>query len=212
MAQIGSLPGFLGFDWVDARQEFVQGRCKIEKHHLAPTGYLHAATVVALADSACGFGCLASLPDGSSGFTTAELKANFIGTAQDGAVICEAILVHRGRTTQVWERQCKDRDRRDDNRPVSMHADYSLSAAVPLGRYGPASRNARCARHPRGPSRLANHLGAQMILDAKRARSGIFYGWFVVAQAFTVTPIGFGSAIRRSPPSSNTMPPPCMNI
>jgi 1,4-dihydroxy-2-naphthoyl-CoA hydrolase len=105
--QIGTLPEFLGFDWVDAQNGYVQGRFEIAKHHLAPTGYLHAASVVALADSACGFGCQSSLPEGASGFTTAELKANFIGTAQQGAVICEARLVHGGRTTQVWDADVK---------------------------------------------------------------------------------------------------------
>ena len=64
---------------------------------------LHAATVVALADTACGYGCLNALPDGASGFTTAELKANFLGTARDGAILCRATPVHLGRTTQVWD-------------------------------------------------------------------------------------------------------------
>ncbi len=101
--QVGSLPGLLGFEWVDARRGFVQGWFEVAKQHLAPTGYLHAATIVALADSACGFGCRISLPDGASGFTTAELKANFIGTAREGGVTCDAHLVHGGRTTQVWD-------------------------------------------------------------------------------------------------------------
>ena len=105
--QVGSLPGFLGFDWVDAQPGFVEGRVEAVKHHLAPTGYLHAATVVALADTACGFGCLASLPDGASSFTTIELKANFVGTARAGTVTCEARLVHGGRTTQVWDAEVK---------------------------------------------------------------------------------------------------------
>jgi uncharacterized protein (TIGR00369 family) len=103
VAQVGSLPGLLGFDWVDARPGFVQGRFDVGKQHLAPTGYLHAATVVALADTACGFGCTRALPQGASGFTTAELKANFIGTAREGGVTCAARLVHGGRTTQVWD-------------------------------------------------------------------------------------------------------------
>ena len=70
---------------------------------LAPNGYLHAAAVVALADTACGYGCVASLPDGATGFTTIELKANFLGTATEGALACTARLVHGGRTTQVWD-------------------------------------------------------------------------------------------------------------
>jgi 1,4-dihydroxy-2-naphthoyl-CoA hydrolase len=106
-AQIGSLPGLLGFDWIDVRAGFARGRFDIGKQHLALNGYLHAATVVALADTACGYGCVMSLPQGASGFTTAELKANFIGTALEGGVSCDARLVHGGRTTQVWDAEVK---------------------------------------------------------------------------------------------------------
>jgi len=106
-AQTGSLPGLLGFDWIDVRAGFARGRFDIGEQHLALNGYLHAATVVALADTACGYGCVMSLPQGASGFTTAELKANFIGTALEGVVSCEARLVHGGRTTQVWDAEVK---------------------------------------------------------------------------------------------------------
>lgn len=105
--QTGTLPGSLGFDWIEARTGFVRGRLEVERRHLAPNGYLHAASVVALADSACGFGCTASLPEGATGFTTAELKANFLGTVRDGGVVCDARLVHGGRTTQVWDAEIK---------------------------------------------------------------------------------------------------------
>jgi 1,4-dihydroxy-2-naphthoyl-CoA hydrolase len=105
--QAGSLPGLLGFDWTDAHPGFVRGRLEVEKRHLAPNGYLHAATVVALADSACGFGCGISLPDGASSFTTTELKANFIGTVREGNVTCDARLAHGGRTTQVWDAEVR---------------------------------------------------------------------------------------------------------
>jgi 1,4-dihydroxy-2-naphthoyl-CoA hydrolase len=106
-AQVGSLPGLLGFDWIDVRAGFARGRFDIGKQHLASNGYLHAATVVALADTACGYGCVMSLPEGASGFTTAELKANFIGTALEGGITCDARLLHGGRTTQVWDAEVK---------------------------------------------------------------------------------------------------------
>ena len=105
--QIGFLPDHLAFDWVDVRRGFAQGRFAIGKQHLAPNGYLHAAAVVALADTSCGYGCVMSLPDGASGFTTAELKTNFIGTALEGGITCEAHPVHGGRTTQVWDAEVK---------------------------------------------------------------------------------------------------------
>jgi 1,4-dihydroxy-2-naphthoyl-CoA hydrolase len=105
--QMGFLPGHLRLEWIELRHGFAHGRFEIGKEHLAPNGYLHAAAVVALADTACGYGCLVSLPEGAANFTTAELKTNFIGTANDGGVNCEARLMHAGRTTQVWDAEVK---------------------------------------------------------------------------------------------------------
>jgi 1,4-dihydroxy-2-naphthoyl-CoA hydrolase len=66
-------------------------------------GYLHAGAVVTLADTASGYGCMAHLPAGATGFTTVELKSNHLGTARDGTIACTAKPVHLGRTTQVWD-------------------------------------------------------------------------------------------------------------
>lgn len=106
-SQAGSLPGLLEFQWIEAASGRVRGRVDVTAKHFSPHGYLHGATIVALADSACGFGCLASLPDGAHGFATGELKTNFISTVREGAVSCEAHLVHAGRTTQVWDAEIR---------------------------------------------------------------------------------------------------------
>jgi uncharacterized protein (TIGR00369 family) len=58
---------------------------------------------VTLADTTAGYGCIANLPDGATGFTTVELKSNFLGTARDGTLECTATAVHVGKTTQVWD-------------------------------------------------------------------------------------------------------------
>jgi 1,4-dihydroxy-2-naphthoyl-CoA hydrolase len=97
------LPGLLGITVVELEKGRSKLMLEIEQKHYASNGYLHAASVVALADTACGYGCVATLPDGASGFTTLELKSNFLGTALSGAITAEGILVHGGRTTQVWD-------------------------------------------------------------------------------------------------------------
>ncbi|TMH73343.1 MAG: PaaI family thioesterase [Betaproteobacteria bacterium] len=99
----GHLPGHLGVEILTVSREAVESRMSVQKKVMAPNGYLHAASVVALADTSCGYGCVASLPQGASGFTTIELKSNFFGTARDGAIVCRATPVHLGRTTQVWD-------------------------------------------------------------------------------------------------------------
>jgi len=99
----GRLPGFLGVDILDVSGGRMVARLEIRPHHNAPNGYLHAATVVGLADTSCGYGCLANLPSGATGFTTVELKSNFIATLTEGTLRCEAEMVHGGRSTQLWD-------------------------------------------------------------------------------------------------------------
>ena len=108
--QKGSLPDLLGLEWDTVRTGLARGRFTIRPHHMAPNGFLHAASIVTLADSACGYGALVSLPEGASNFTTIELKTNFLGTAREGVVACEARMVHGGRTTQVWDAEVRHED------------------------------------------------------------------------------------------------------
>jgi len=98
----GHLPGHLGVEILAVNPEAVESRMAVRKEVMAPNGYLHAASVVALADTSCGYGCVASLPEGARGFTTIELKSNFLGTTREGAIRCRATPAHLGRTTQVW--------------------------------------------------------------------------------------------------------------
>ena len=99
----GRLPGTLGVEVLTVEKGRMTGRIAIEQRHWAPNGFLHAATVVALADTLCGYGCVVALPEGATGFTTVELKSNHIGTVREGAILATATLVHGGRTTQVWD-------------------------------------------------------------------------------------------------------------
>ena len=99
----GHLPGVAGVEILSVASGGVQSRMAVRREVMAPNGFLHAASVIALADTSCGYGCVAHLPQGASGFTTVELKTNFLGTAREGAVLCRAAPVHLGRTTQVWD-------------------------------------------------------------------------------------------------------------
>lgn len=99
----GKLPGYLGIVILESSMSEIRAELRIEAHHMAPNGFLHAGTVVALADTTAGYGCVGSLPDGANGFTTVELKSNHLGTAHDGVIESVARPVHRGRTTQVWD-------------------------------------------------------------------------------------------------------------
>ncbi len=99
----GHLPGYLGVVITEVGQGVLRAELPVRAELLAPNGFLHAGSVVTLADTASGYACFAHLPDRALGFTTLELKANFLRTVRDGTLHCEARALHLGRTTQVWD-------------------------------------------------------------------------------------------------------------
>ena len=99
----GHLGGLVGLEILSVTPEAVESRLAVRRDLMAPNGFLHAASIIALADTSCGFGCVANLAQGATGFTTIELKANFVGTTREGAIFCRATPAHLGRTTHVWD-------------------------------------------------------------------------------------------------------------
>jgi uncharacterized protein (TIGR00369 family) len=105
-----TLPGYLGIEIVEVSAARVRASLAIRQALLAPNGFLHAGSVVTLADTCAGYGCVQALPEGASGFTTIELKSNHLGTALGGVIDCIATPSHLGRTTQVWDATVSHRD------------------------------------------------------------------------------------------------------
>jgi len=101
-------PGLVGVEFDDAEEGVVRARLDVRPELMAPNGFLHAGAVITLADTACGYGCILQLPEGGIGFTTIELKANFLRSANAGTLTCEAQRAHGGRTTQVWDATVRD--------------------------------------------------------------------------------------------------------
>jgi len=100
---IGHFPGHIGMLIKQVSESAICAELPITAHLMAPNGYMHAGSIVTLADTCAGYGCRVNLPAGATGFTTIEIKSNFLSTARDGTVECTAVPAHRGRTTQVWD-------------------------------------------------------------------------------------------------------------
>ena len=98
-----ALPGHMGIVITALGEGWMEGELEIAARHMAPNGFLHAGSVITLADSLCGYACVRALPEGSTGFTTIELKSNFLGTARDGWIMARAEARHLGRSTQLWD-------------------------------------------------------------------------------------------------------------
>jgi len=103
-------PGLVGIEVVQVSQNSATARMEVKKSHFAPNGYLHAGSIITLADSIAGYACLYNLPDKGISFTTMELKSNFLGAAKNGFIKAEATLQHAGKTTQVWDVTVKNEE------------------------------------------------------------------------------------------------------
>ena len=100
--QLGTLPDHYGLRLVSIEEGKLRSTLAIQPWMLAPNGFLHAASVILIADTTAGYATVAHLPEGAKGFTTIELKSNFLGTALEGTLACDCVAEHMGRTTQVW--------------------------------------------------------------------------------------------------------------
>ncbi len=100
---VGHLPAHLGITITRLRPLEVMAELLVRPELMAPNGFLHAGSIVTLADTCAGYGSLSNLPDGASGFTTIELKSNHLGTTREGTIVCVAKAVHAGKSTQVWD-------------------------------------------------------------------------------------------------------------
>ena len=99
----GLLPGTLGVDVTAVGDRVIEAQMQVRRELMAPNGFLHAGSLLTLADTCAGYGCFNHLPEGAKGFTTLEIKSNHLATARDGTVLCVARAAHLGRTTQVWD-------------------------------------------------------------------------------------------------------------
>ncbi len=99
-----SLPRLLGITLDAVGDKSLKAHLDVTPDHLNPAHTsCHAATMVALTDTACGWGCISHLPEGAKSFTTVDLSCNLLRAVTSGRVTCEAKMLHGGRTTQIWD-------------------------------------------------------------------------------------------------------------
>jgi uncharacterized protein (TIGR00369 family) len=98
------IAALMGFEPVEAEERRAVFAVTPAEFHYNPIGVVHGALAVSLLDSAMGCAVQTTLPAGEA-YTTLEVKVNFARpmTRDTGRVLCEAQVVHRGRTVATAE-------------------------------------------------------------------------------------------------------------
>ena len=105
--QRGTLAELLGVRFVEAGKDRVVAQLAIRDELRTQGGKLHGGTIMALADTVGAAATMLNLPPGA-GTTTIESKTNFFAAGRDGAVRAEAVPLHRGKRTMVWQTRITD--------------------------------------------------------------------------------------------------------
>jgi 1,4-dihydroxy-2-naphthoyl-CoA hydrolase len=106
------LPGLLGIEIVETTPDRVLGRLPV-KPEICTTGHiLHGGGIMAFADTLGAIGTFMNLPPGAT-TTTIESSTKFLAAAGEGTVVSgEAIPLHKGRATMVWQTSIRREDGR----------------------------------------------------------------------------------------------------
>ena len=93
----------LGIEFISASPDQIVAEMIVREDLCTRPAVLHGGAVMAFADTLGATGTILNLPEGA-GTTTIESKTNFVAPAPAGTrVIGEAIPIHRGRRTMIWQ-------------------------------------------------------------------------------------------------------------
>jgi acyl-CoA thioesterase len=104
----------LGLELDDIRKGWAKVRLPFDRKLVHPLGIAHGGAIFSAADSAVAMALIGML-DRSESMTTIEMKINYIRAFEEGEIVAEARIVHKGKTTAVGEVEIKD----DKNRLVA---------------------------------------------------------------------------------------------
>lgn len=101
----------LNIEFVDVTQDTVTARMPVNSRVHQPDGVLHGGASVALAESVGSAGAYIFLQDKNVSIRGIEIAANHVKSIRDGFVYAHASIVHKGRTTQLWQIRIENQDK-----------------------------------------------------------------------------------------------------
>ncbi len=116
----GFFPGLVGMQFLELSPDRVLAALEVRDELKQPWGILHGGAIATLLDTAAGAGAVANLERGQQSVTV-EIKVNFIGAVRAGVVTVEAVPLHRGRSTMIWESRARDAEGRIVAAGLSTH-------------------------------------------------------------------------------------------
>lgn len=98
----GSLMESLGIEYTEVRDGYVLGKMPVDKRTIQPAGILSGGASMAFGETLGGLGSALIVDLDKYSVVGTQITGNHVGMGTSGFVTGEATIVHRGRTTHVW--------------------------------------------------------------------------------------------------------------
>ncbi|MFJ7745276.1 hotdog fold thioesterase [Peribacillus sp. NPDC097295] len=106
----GSLIGTLGIEMKELSNGKVIATMPVDERTKQPFGLLHGGASVALAESVASIGGFQLVDGTKQAVVGLEINANHIRSVRSGVVTAEGNILHRGKTTMIWDVKIRDED------------------------------------------------------------------------------------------------------
>ncbi|MCK0145596.1 PaaI family thioesterase [Arenibacter sp. F26102] len=104
----GTLMETLEIEYIDVGENFLLAKMPVTPKVHQPDGILHGGATVALAESVASAGCFIFLDTKEFFVRGLEISANHVKSIREGDVFAKAVILHKGRTTQIWDIKVTD--------------------------------------------------------------------------------------------------------
>jgi|TARA_B110000014_G_C19718471_1_gene375593 uncharacterized protein (TIGR00369 family) len=106
----------LSIKYIDAGEDFITAKMPVNPSVHQPMGLLHGGASVALAESVGSAASHIFIDTDKFMVKGLEISANHLKSKRDGEVFATARIVHKGRTTHLWEIKVVD----ENNQLISL--------------------------------------------------------------------------------------------
>lgn len=105
-----TLMGALGIEIIKVENGTVTATMPVDERTRQPMGFLHGGASVALAETVASLGAYSLVNQETEAVVGLEINANHLKAKRDGLVTALGTLLHRGKTTMVWDVKMTDEE------------------------------------------------------------------------------------------------------
>ena len=100
----------LGIEYLEIRPGFVKARMPVNQNTMQPMGILHGGSSLALAETLGSLGSAYLVGLDKYEVRGSQLSANHVRAGRKGWVFGEAVIIHQGQNTHLWNIDIRDED------------------------------------------------------------------------------------------------------